>query len=170
MIATGVVEVPSASRRARHDELHPLGINVYLPERDGVRLTAARTLSPDPLWRQLSVRRLMTMLRRVLERQMQWAVFEPNDDAPARATSAHMLAAYLRQLFAANAFAAPPRKRRSSCAATTTLNPPPVVDAGRLYRSGRRGAGRAARVHRAAHRSRRRRHLRVEASRAERSC
>jgi len=29
---------------ARSDELHPAGINVYLLERDGVRLTAARTL------------------------------------------------------------------------------------------------------------------------------
>ena len=27
-------------------ELHPQGINVYLRERDGIRLTAARTLEP----------------------------------------------------------------------------------------------------------------------------
>ncbi len=39
-----------------------LGINVFRAERDGFRLTAARTLSSDPDYRQLSVRRLMTML------------------------------------------------------------------------------------------------------------
>lgn len=51
------------------DELHRLGINVHVTERDGIRLSAGRTLSTDVQYRQLSVRRLMLMLRRVLERE-----------------------------------------------------------------------------------------------------
>src|SRR5439155_432688 len=80
------------------------GVNVYLHERDGIRLTAARTLSRDPAWRQLSVRRLVTMLHRALEQQMQWAVFEPNTPS-LRADIRHLLENFLRRLARANAFA-----------------------------------------------------------------
>ena len=65
-IARATVTVDRRVRR--RDPRHPAsgGINVFLHERDGLRLSAARTLSLDPLWRQLSVRRLMLMLRRAL--------------------------------------------------------------------------------------------------------
>jgi uncharacterized protein len=117
---------------ARHDELHQRAINVYLPERDGARLTAGRTLSADPSYRQMSVRRLMTMLRRVLYRQMQWAVFEPNDSR-LRGDIHNQLDAYLRQLFAANAFAGSRAEEAFFIRCDDELNPPQVVDAGRLY-------------------------------------
>lgn len=130
-VAIGVVKVAERISPARHDELHPLGINVFLPERDGVRLTAARTLSSDPQWRQLSVRRLITLLRRVLERQMQWAVFEPNDDA-LRADVRHAIEAYLRQLFLANAFTGAREEDAFFVRCDTDLNPPAIVDQGKL--------------------------------------
>jgi hypothetical protein len=76
----GVFGVTDRISIVRHDALHPLGINVFRTEPNGIWLTAARTLSRDRPWRQLSVRRLMTMLRRTLLRQMQWAVFEPNGE------------------------------------------------------------------------------------------
>jgi hypothetical protein len=130
--ALGVFAVVDAVSPARHDELHQNAINVYLQERDGARLTAARTLSPDPQYRQLSVRRLMTMLRRVLYRQMQWAVFEPND-AQLRGDIHNQLDAYLRQLFAANAFAGARAEDAFFVRCDEELNPQPVIDAGRLY-------------------------------------
>ena len=102
-IAAGVVDATDRISPSRHDELHQNAINVYLPERDGVRLTAARTLALDQTWRQLNVRRLMTMIRRVLYRQMQWAVFEPNNQK-LRFQISRMLESYLRQLYRANAF------------------------------------------------------------------
>ena len=80
-LAEGVLKVDDPVTPARHGELHQEGINVYLPERDGVRLTAARTLSRDRFVRQLSVRRLMLLLRKTLLRQMQRVVFEPNNAA-----------------------------------------------------------------------------------------
>jgi hypothetical protein len=103
-LALGVVDVDDIVGPRLHDELHPQGINVFLRERDGVRLSAARTLSTDPAWRQLSVRRLVTMLERVLEREMQWAVFEPNNES-LRADVTQLLTNFLRRLFRANAFA-----------------------------------------------------------------
>jgi len=131
VVAAGVVNVADRVSPARHDELHPAGLNVYLLERDGVRLTAARTVSRDPVWRQLSVRRLVTMLRRVVERQMQWTVFEPNN-AKLRADVRHMLEAYLRQLFLANAFAGAREEDSFFVRCDEELNPPGVLDQGRL--------------------------------------
>jgi hypothetical protein len=78
-IAISAVRVADVVLPEQHDELHIAGINVYQPDRDGIRLTAARTLSRRPDLRQLSVARLMTVLRLTLEREMQWAVFEPNN-------------------------------------------------------------------------------------------
>jgi hypothetical protein len=80
LAATAVVSAASISD-AVHDQLHLAGINVYRAERDGFRLTAARTLSSDPDYKQLSIRRLMTMLEVTIDRQAQWLVFEPNTPA-----------------------------------------------------------------------------------------
>src|SRR5262249_42737851 len=103
VIGAEVVDVDDLVSPTRHDELHPEGINVYLSERDGIRLTAARTLSREVTFRQLSVRRLVTMIRRALEQQMQWTVFEPNG-AALRTEVELVLKNYLRQLFALGAF------------------------------------------------------------------
>src|SRR5262249_57349703 len=103
VIAAGAVSVADRVSPARHAELHQSAVNVYLADRDGVRLTAARTLALDQTWRQLNVRRLVTMICRVLDREMQWAVFEPNS-SDLRAKIVSLLEAYLRQLYRANAF------------------------------------------------------------------
>lgn len=87
-----------------HDRLHLLGINVFRAERDGFRLSAARTMSSDPAYRQLSVRRLMTMIRLTLQRQSQFLVFEPNTLA-LRAKLFHTLNQFLRALYRQGAFA-----------------------------------------------------------------
>ena len=47
----------------------------------GIRIYGARTLSSDPSWRYVNVRRLFIMLERSLEAAMQWTVFEPNNFA-----------------------------------------------------------------------------------------
>lgn len=78
-IAVGAVRVADTVLPAQHDALHVAGVDVFVPERDGIRLTGARTLSRVSELRQLSVVRLMTVLRLTLERQMTWAVFEPGN-------------------------------------------------------------------------------------------
>lgn len=130
-LAIGVVRVADRISPARHDELHREGINIYLPERDGIRLSAARTLSRDKDYRQLSVRRLMTMLVRVLDRQMQWMVFEPNTRA-LRKDVVQVLTAYLRQLFRAQAFRGEREDQAFFVRCDDALNPQYVVDRGQL--------------------------------------
>lgn len=60
--------------------LNPLGINVLRSEGSrGIRIMGARTVSSDPDWRYVNVRRLMIMIRRALNIIAQWVVFEPNN-------------------------------------------------------------------------------------------
>jgi hypothetical protein len=130
-LAAGVVDVTVRVAPAAHDELHQEAVNVFLRERDGVRLMGGRTLSRDRQFRQLSVRRLITMLRRVLEQQMQFMVFEPHTEA-LRSSVRHLLRGFLGQLFAAGAFAGATEEESFYVRCDEALNPPPVVDAGRL--------------------------------------
>ena len=126
-----VIDVVETVSPANHDRLHQAAINVYLKERDGVRLTAARTLSHDPAYRQLSVRRLMTMLVRVLDREMQFLVFEPNNGA-LRSYVEVMLDSFLRRLYAAGAFKGANETEAFFVRADDSLNPAWVSDQGQL--------------------------------------
>jgi phage tail sheath protein FI len=131
VIAIGPVSPTDPVTPQRHDELHQSAVNVFMRERDGLRLTAGRTLSRDPQWRQLSIRRLITMLRRTLLRQMQWTVFEPNDHR-LRDELRRMLEAYLRQLFLASAFRGKTPNEAFFVRCDDELNPPSLIDTGKL--------------------------------------
>jgi Bacteriophage tail sheath protein len=62
------------------DELNPEGINCLRPFRGrGIRVWGARTLSRQPEWRYVNVRRLFLTVRRWIDLHMPWAAFEPND-------------------------------------------------------------------------------------------
>ncbi|WP_143661292.1 phage tail sheath family protein [Streptomyces pseudogriseolus] len=89
VLLTGVVDVAEGPGRGTGagaadgdalGALHRAGINVCVLGRDGVRITAARTLARDPAWSQLTARRTVSFLQRTLEQQLAWAVFEPNGD------------------------------------------------------------------------------------------
>jgi hypothetical protein len=61
-------------------KLNPKGINV-IRKMNGVGIVAwgARTVSSDPEWRYLNVRRLFLFLEKSIENATRWTVFEPND-------------------------------------------------------------------------------------------
>lgn len=130
-VGIGAVNVRESVSPDSHDELHQAGINVYLLERDGVRLWGARTLSAEASLRQLSVRRLMTMLQRTLEQETQWLVFEPND-ARLRARVTRMLQSFLRQLYVAGAFRGATEDDAFYVRCDETLNTAHTMDAGQL--------------------------------------
>jgi uncharacterized protein len=130
-VAARIVDVEQPVGDAEHDELHLAGIDVFRLERDGVRLTAARTLASDPRWRQLSVRRLVTMIARALRAQMAWSVFEPNG-AALRSELLHVLDAFLRELHRGGALAGATPEEGFFVRCDAENNPPGSVDAGRL--------------------------------------
>ncbi len=130
-ISRAVINVDEPLSEAQHDQLHPMGINVYLKERDGVRLTAARTLSRDPSLRQLSVRRLMILLVRVLQRQTHWMVFEPNNRRLWRDVR-RMLHNFLADLYRSGVFKGSTEEEAFFVRCDEHTNPRPMVDAGKL--------------------------------------
>jgi len=75
-----VQDVTITINSAVHGVLNPVGINVIrpLPGR-GIRIFGARTISSDPSWRYVNVRRLLMMIEEAIDLSTQWAVFEPND-------------------------------------------------------------------------------------------
>ena len=103
-VATGVVDVAAPVASEDHGMLHRLGVNVFAIDSDGILLTAARTLSSEAAWRQLSVRRLLLSIERSVRYQLQWCVFENNDDH-LRDNLRTQLDALMAQLFAQGCFA-----------------------------------------------------------------
>ncbi|WP_157997203.1 phage tail sheath C-terminal domain-containing protein [Kribbella rubisoli] len=130
-IAIDAVRVARDLSDAEHDRLHTLGINVFRAERDGFLLTAARTLSMNPDLRQLSVRRLMTMLRLALERHGQWLAFEPNTPA-LRHDLTQAVTLLLRDLYRDGAFAGATEQESFWVHCDDALNPPWLQQQGRL--------------------------------------
>ena len=80
-ILRGVLGLPYQVDERMQEVLNPRGVNAIrqFPGR-GIRLWGARTLSGDPLWKYVNVRRLFIYLERSIYEGTQWVVFEPNDD------------------------------------------------------------------------------------------
>jgi uncharacterized protein len=76
----GAVALETQITRNEHDLLNPVGINCirFFPGR-GIRVWGARTLSSDPAWRYLNIRRLFNYLEESILMNTDWVVFEPND-------------------------------------------------------------------------------------------
>ena len=65
--------------KAQQDVLNPEGINCFrFFEGRGFRLWGARTISSDPEWKYVNLRRYFAYLERSIDKGTQWAVFEPN--------------------------------------------------------------------------------------------
>ncbi|NUQ56758.1 MAG: phage tail sheath family protein, partial [Dehalococcoidia bacterium] len=81
-VIRGVIGLPINITSSEQGQLNPAGINCIrsFPGR-GIRVWGARTLSSDPAWRYLNVRRLFNYVEKSLENGTQWVVFEPNDYA-----------------------------------------------------------------------------------------
>jgi phage tail sheath protein FI len=79
-VVRGAITIELNITRGEHDLLNPQGINVIrsFPGR-GIRVWGARTLSSDPAWRYINVRRLFNYLEESIMQGTQWVVFEPND-------------------------------------------------------------------------------------------
>ena len=81
-VVRGVIALETNITKGEHDTLNPEGINCIraFPGR-GIRVWGARTLSSEPEWRYLNVRRLFNYLEESILGGTQWVVFEPNDHA-----------------------------------------------------------------------------------------
>jgi phage tail sheath protein FI len=81
-VVRGIIGFERAINKADQDLLNPEGINCFRNfEGRGLRLWGARTVSSDPEWKYVSVRRYITYLNQSIYRGLQWAVFEPNGES-----------------------------------------------------------------------------------------
>lgn len=81
-VVRGAVGLEAAITAAQQDVLNPEGINVLrFFQGRGYRVWGARTLSRDPAWPYVNLRRYMAYLERAIDKGTQWAVFEPNGEA-----------------------------------------------------------------------------------------
>ncbi|MFF8873471.1 phage tail sheath family protein [Streptomyces massasporeus] len=79
-VVRGAVDLETQITRGEQDLLNPIGVNCIraFPGR-GIRVWGARTLSSDPAWRYLNIRRYFNYLEESILIGTQWVVFEPND-------------------------------------------------------------------------------------------
>jgi phage tail sheath protein FI len=80
-VVLGLTKFEMNVNKGRNDVLNPEGINALrFFEGRGNRVWGARTMSSDPEWKYVNVRRLFIYLEHSIDKASQWAVFEPNND------------------------------------------------------------------------------------------
>src|SRR6266403_1134262 len=76
----GLVDVAQRVRKRQRDHAFDHRVNTLVPfPGRGIRIWGARTLSSDPAFVQINVRRLMILVRKSVEKYAQWVVCEPNE-------------------------------------------------------------------------------------------
>jgi phage tail sheath protein FI len=79
-VVRGAISLELNLTKGEHDQLNPDGINcIRTFAGQGIRVWGARTLSSDPEWRYLNVRRLFNYIEKSILNGTSWVVFEPND-------------------------------------------------------------------------------------------
>lgn len=112
--------------------LNPAHVNCLraLPGRD-LRVYGARTLSSDPSYRFVNVRRLLLMIAEALRVALAWAVFEPHD-VYLRQTLSLVVASFLSALWRQGALVGATPEEAFFVRCDEENNPPAVVEAGQL--------------------------------------
>ncbi|MFD9781261.1 phage tail sheath family protein [[Kitasatospora] papulosa] len=131
-VVRGAVDLEMQITRGEQDLLNPIGVNCIrtFPGR-GIRVWGARTLSSDPAWRYLNVRRYFNYLEESILNGTQWVVFEPNDQALWARIRRNISAFLVTEWRSGALFGATPEDAYYvKCDAET--NPPESVDLGRV--------------------------------------
>jgi phage tail sheath protein FI len=131
-VIRGALDLEAKVTKGEQDLLNPIGINCIRPfGTRGIRVWGGRTLSSDPSWRYINVRRLFNYIEESILLGTQWVVFEPNDldlwQRVKRTVHAFLLGLWRQgALFGAT----PEQAFYVKCDSET--NPPESVDEGKL--------------------------------------
>lgn len=80
-VVNGAIGLEFLLNKSQQDILNTEGINCFrFFEGRGFRLWGARTISSDPEWKYVNLRRYFAYLERSIDKGTQWAVFEPNGE------------------------------------------------------------------------------------------
>jgi phage tail sheath protein FI len=131
-IVMGALGLEINLTKGEQEGLNPIGVNCIraFPGR-GIRVWGARTVSIDPAWRYVNVRRLFNFVEASIENGTQWVVFEPNDqDLWARVR--RDVSAFLRNVWRSGALFGATPEAAFYVKCDEELNPPEVRDVGQL--------------------------------------
>jgi phage tail sheath protein FI len=81
-VANGAVDLEFAVSRSQRDSLNPLGVNcICYFEGMGILVWGARTLSSDPEFKYVNVKRFLIYVEQSIKLGTAWVVFEPDTEA-----------------------------------------------------------------------------------------
>jgi len=131
-VVLGAIGLAYQTTKGEQDTLNPNGINCIraFPGR-GIRVWGARTLSSDPAWRYINVRRLFNFVEKSIENGTQWVVFEPNN-RKLWARVSRDVSAFLRMVWRDGALFGSSPAEAFYVKCDDELNPPESRDLGRL--------------------------------------
>jgi len=132
---TGKVTVASGLElkvsKGEYDVLYQEQINAILALREGFHVWGSRTLSADPQWIQVNVRRLFNFLEKSIENGTQWATFEPNDPTLWKSLERN-ISAFLRVQWLEGKLVGVTEQQAFFVHCNAETNPPEVVNAGQV--------------------------------------
>jgi phage tail sheath protein FI len=131
-VVLGAVGLAYNTTKGEQDTLNPNGVNCIraFPGR-GIRVWGARTLSSNPSWRYINVRRLFNFVEKSIENGTQWVVFEPNDPM-LWSRVRRDVAAFLSTVWSSGALFGLSPAQAFYVKCDSELNPPEQRDLGRL--------------------------------------
>src|SRR5437016_10413807 len=130
-IVRGALGLKYNVSKGEQDLLNPKGINAIRFLNGAIRIWGARTLSTDPSWRYINVRRLFIMVESSIERATQWVVFEPNDHRLWKRVQ-RTISSFLTLLWRNGALMGTSPEQAFYVKCDDETNPPEVIDAGQL--------------------------------------
>ena len=131
-IVRGALGLKYNVSKGEQDILNPKGVNcIRLMLGGGIRIWGARTLSSDPSWRYINVRRLFIMVETSIERATQWVVFEPNDHRLWKRVT-RTIASFLTLVWRNGALMGETPEKAFFVKCDSETNPPEVIDVGQL--------------------------------------
>jgi phage tail sheath protein FI len=131
-VVQGAIGLAYQTTKGEQDTLNPNGVNCIraFPGR-GIRVWGARTLSSNPSWRYINVRRLFNFVEKSIELGTQWVVFEPND-RKLWARVRRDVTAFLKVVWRAGALFGSTPAEAFYVKVDDELNPPEIRDLGQL--------------------------------------
>ncbi len=131
-IVRGALGLKYTVTKGEQDLLNPKGINCIREfSNRGIRVWGARTISSDPEWRYINVRRLFNMVEQSIENGTQWVVFEPNDQTLWKRVTRN-ISAFLLRVWRDGALFGEQPEQAFYVKCDDETNPPEVIDAGQM--------------------------------------
>jgi phage tail sheath protein FI len=131
-VVRGALDVSMKITKAEQGLLNPIGVNCIRPfGTRGIRVWGGRTLSSDPSWNYVNVRRLFNMIETSIMEGTQWVVFEPNDQALWERVK-RTINAFLLGLWREGALFGVTADQAYYVKCDAETNPPDSIDLGRL--------------------------------------